>query len=207
MSDVDREERQDRLHDTDEDIDMLLHSRFVDETVAKISEGAKPMSKKPYRLDELFKKVIRALSSHMRKVFEDYLHGADHSKISEAEMEDLLRSFLKTRYQVEDLDPEEILVGKKVLYSIAIKGRQVSFGNEFSVIIRNLRCEFVEIGTKKSGLAFFQTKVGKAVFWPIFRRIIARILEEGSSQLQLKYLVKSFAKFTDKVQAWGSVCT
>lgn len=137
----------------------------------------------------------------MRNIFKEYLHGADLSKISESHMEEILKSFLITRYHLVDLEPSELLIGKKVLYSIAIKGRQTSFGSEFSMIIRNLRCEFVEIGTKKSGLAFFRTKVGKAVFWPVFRRVISRILDNGSSHLQLKYLVKSFGKFSDKIEA------
>ena len=49
------------------DIDLAIHANFIESTVLKISEGAKTNSKRPYRLDELFKKVIRALSAHMRK--------------------------------------------------------------------------------------------------------------------------------------------
>ena len=115
-------------------------------------------------------------------------------------MEERLKSFLKTQYNLTELEASEILVAKKVFYSIAIKSRQLTFGSEFSMIIRNLRCEFVEIGTKKSGLAFFNTIIGKVIFWPIFRRIITRILDEGNARLQLKYLVKSFDRFLTKVQ-------
>ncbi len=81
------------------------------------------------------------------------------------------------------LDEKDINTAKKVFYSIAIKTRQTKFGNAQSEKIKNLRCEFIEFGTKKSGRVFFATKVGHHIFWPIFSRVFDQILETiGSSQ-------------------------
>lgn len=79
-------------------------------------------------MDELFKKVIRAVGHYMRKSFDDFLQDVDHTKVSEGEMTERLEAFLRTQFKLEDLVTTELIVAKQVFYSIAIKSRQFSFG-------------------------------------------------------------------------------
>lgn len=84
-----------------------------------------------------------------------------------------------------------------MFYSIAMKSRQLEYGSEFSEIIKKLRCTFVDIGTKKSGMEFFGSRVGRGAIWPIFKDILTRAL----AGCPAAHLQKSFNKFIAKIEA------